>query len=155
MLSHMTSHFVWTLFHQICLFLLGFFFPSRFVTLCAGKAILHTARNFFNPDFGAQRGRPRIIVALVDGWPTDNLDDASVMARESGINLFLVNVAKATLEELELVRDRDFMKKVGFSKTDTVVWIKWGKNTLDIVGRKYWKRWLLNTNVCLVGRLQR
>ncbi|XP_060789905.1 cochlin [Neoarius graeffei] len=78
-----------------------------------GKAILHTARNFFNPDFGARRGRPRIIVAFVDGWPTDNLDDASVMARESGINLFLVNVAKATLEELELVRDRDFMKKAG------------------------------------------
>ncbi|GAA6103143.1 cochlin [Tachysurus ichikawai] len=78
-----------------------------------GKAILHTVRHFFNPDFGMRRGVPRIIVAFVDGWPSDNLEDASVMARESGINLFLVNVAKPIPEEMGLVRDQDFMKKAG------------------------------------------
>ncbi|XP_017331296.1 cochlin isoform X2 [Ictalurus punctatus] len=78
-----------------------------------GKAILHTVRNFFNPDFGTRRGHPRIIVAFVDGWPSDNLDDASVMARESGMNLFIVNVAKAIPEEMGMVRDQDFMKKAG------------------------------------------
>lgn len=59
-------------------------------------------------------------MAFVDGWPSDNLEDASVMARESGINLFLVNVAKPIPEEMGLVRDQDFMKKVGFSKANSM-----------------------------------
>lgn len=67
-----------------------------------------------------RRGHPRIIVAFVDGWPSDNLQDASVMARESGINLFIVNVAKPIPEEMGLVRDQDFIKKVSFSKTNSV-----------------------------------
>ncbi|KAF7704195.1 hypothetical protein HF521_021267 [Silurus meridionalis] len=78
-----------------------------------GKAILHTVRHFFNPDFGMRKGHPRIIVAFVDGWPSDNLEDAAVMARESGINLFIVNVAKPIPEEMGMVRDQDFMKKAG------------------------------------------
>lgn len=64
-----------------------------------------------------RRGHPRIVVAFIDGWPSDNLEDAAVMARESGINLFIVNVAKPIPEEMGLVRDQDFMKKVGFLKT--------------------------------------
>lgn len=67
-----------------------------------------------------RRGHPRVIVAFVDGWPSDNLEDASVMARESGINLFIVNVAKPIPEEMGLVRDQDFMKKVSFSNTNSV-----------------------------------
>ncbi|XP_066529510.1 cochlin [Hoplias malabaricus] len=76
-----------------------------------GKAILHTVRNFFNPEYGVRRGHPRIIVAFIDGWPSDNLEDAAVMARESGINVFLVSVAKPIPEEMGLVRDQDFMRK--------------------------------------------
>ncbi|XP_076833905.1 cochlin [Brachyhypopomus gauderio] len=76
-----------------------------------GKAVVHTVRNFFNPDYGVRRGHPRIIVAFVDGWPSDNLEDAAVMARESGINVFVVTVAKPIPEEMAMVRDQDFMKK--------------------------------------------
>ncbi|MCJ8737080.1 hypothetical protein PDJAM_G00019750 [Pangasius djambal] len=83
-----------------------------------GKAILHTVRHFFNPDFGMRRGHPRIIVAFVDGWPSDSLEDAAVMARESGINLFIVNVAKPIPEEMGMVRDQDFMKKAGCKDND-------------------------------------
>uniref|UniRef100_W5KLA0 Cochlin n=1 Tax=Astyanax mexicanus TaxID=7994 RepID=W5KLA0_ASTMX len=75
------------------------------------KAILHTVRNFFNPEYGVRRGHPRVIVAFVDGWPSDNLEDAAVMARESGINVFVVSVAKPIPEEMGLVRDQDYTKK--------------------------------------------
>lgn len=62
-------------------------------------------------------------MAFIDGWPSDTLADAAVMARESGINLFLVNVAKPIPEEMGMVRDQDFMKKVGFFQRQ-IEWIK-------------------------------
>ncbi|XP_016400089.1 cochlin-like [Sinocyclocheilus rhinocerous] len=76
-----------------------------------GKAILHTVRNFFNPDFGVRRGYPRIIVVFVDGWPSDNVEEAAILARESGINIFFVSVAKPAPEEMSLVSEQDFMRK--------------------------------------------
>lgn len=82
------------------------------IVFCTGKAILHTVRNFFNPDFGVRRGYPRVIVVFVDGWPTDNVEEAAVLARESGINVFFVSVAKPSPEEVSLVSDQDFMRKV-------------------------------------------
>ncbi|XP_041702979.2 cochlin [Coregonus clupeaformis] len=74
-----------------------------------GKAIMHTVESFFQT--GVRRGHPRVIVVFIDGWPSDHLEDAAVLARESGINLFLVPVAKPALEELGMVRDKDYMKK--------------------------------------------
>uniref|UniRef100_A0A8C1IP36 Cochlin n=1 Tax=Cyprinus carpio TaxID=7962 RepID=A0A8C1IP36_CYPCA len=77
----------------------------------SGKAILHTVRTFFNPDFGVRRGYPRIIVVFVDGWPSDNVEEAAILARESGINIFFVSVAKPAPEEMSLVSEQDFMRK--------------------------------------------
>ncbi|KAK5857874.1 hypothetical protein PBY51_011087 [Eleginops maclovinus] len=76
-----------------------------------GKAIMHTAEKFFTQENGARRGHPRIMMVLVDGWPSDDLEQAAMLARESGINVFLVSVAKPAAEELAMVRDKDFMKK--------------------------------------------
>ncbi|TRY84983.1 hypothetical protein DNTS_028858 [Danionella cerebrum] len=76
-----------------------------------GKAILHTVRNFFNPDFGVRRGYPRVIVVFVDGWPSDNVEEAAILARESGINVFFVSVSKPAPEEMSMVSDQDFMRK--------------------------------------------
>lgn len=82
------------------------------ITFCTGKAILHTVRNFFNTDYGVRRGYPRVIVVFVDGWPSDNVEEAAVLARESGINVFFVSVAKPAPEEVNMVSDTDFMRKV-------------------------------------------
>lgn len=68
--------------------------------------------SFFAPENGGRRGYPRIILVLIDGWPSDDLEPAAVFARESGINVFLVSVAKPMPEELNLIRDRDYEKKV-------------------------------------------
>ncbi|XP_062296767.1 cochlin [Scomber scombrus] len=76
-----------------------------------GKAIMHTAETFFTQENGGRRGHPRVMVVLVDGWPSDDLEQAAMFARESGINVFLVSVAKPAPEELAMVRDKDFMKK--------------------------------------------
>ncbi|KAK1894529.1 Cochlin [Dissostichus eleginoides] len=76
-----------------------------------GKAIMHTAETFFSQENGARRGHPRVMMVLVDGWPSDDLEQAAMLARESGINVFLVSVARPAAEELTMVRDKDFMKK--------------------------------------------
>lgn len=73
---------------------------------------MHTAETFFTQENGARRGHPRVMMVLIDGWPSDDLEQAAMLARESGINIFLVSVAKPALEELAMVQDKDFMKKV-------------------------------------------
>lgn len=78
---------------------------------------MHTVESFFQT--GVRRGHPRVIVVFIDGWPSDELEDAAVLARESGINVFLVPVAKPALEELGMVRDKDYMKKVSREPRDT------------------------------------
>ncbi|XP_045918109.1 cochlin [Micropterus dolomieu] len=76
-----------------------------------GKAIMHVAETFFTQENGGRRGHPRVMVVLIDGWPSDDLEQAAMLARESGINVFLVSVAKPAPEELTMVRDKDFVKK--------------------------------------------
>ncbi|CAF93030.1 unnamed protein product, partial [Tetraodon nigroviridis] len=76
-----------------------------------GKAITHAAETFFQQERGGRRGYPRVMVVLVDGWPSDSLEQAAMLAREFGINVFLVSVAKPAPEELPMVPDKDFMKK--------------------------------------------
>lgn len=78
-----------------------------------GKAIMHTAESFFTQENGGRRGHPRVMMVLIDGWPSDDLEQAAMLARESGINVFLVSVAKPAPEELSMVRDKDFTRKVG------------------------------------------
>ncbi|XP_030247843.1 cochlin-like [Sparus aurata] len=76
-----------------------------------GKAIMHTAESFFSQENGGRRGHPRVMMVLIDGWPSDDLEQAAMLARESGINVFLVSVAKPAPEELSMVRDKDFTRK--------------------------------------------
>ncbi|KAM6917571.1 cochlin [Lycodopsis pacificus] len=76
-----------------------------------GKAIMHTVETFFTQETGCRRGHPRVMMVLIDGWPSDDLERAAMLARESGINVFLVSVAKPAPEELAMVPDKDFMKK--------------------------------------------
>ena len=83
----------------------------------AGKAIMHTAETFFTQENGGRRGHPRVMMVLIDGWPSDDLEQAAMLARESGINVFLVSVAKPAPEELSMVRDKDFTRKVGAAFT--------------------------------------
>uniref|UniRef100_A0A3P8T292 Cochlin n=1 Tax=Amphiprion percula TaxID=161767 RepID=A0A3P8T292_AMPPE len=105
-----------------------------------GKAIMHTAENFFSQENGARRGHPRVMMVLVDGWPSDDLEQAALLARESGINVFLVSVAKPSAEELGMVRDKDFMKKAvckdnGFFSYSIPSWFSTTKHVRPLAQR--------------------
>uniref|UniRef100_A0AAQ6A3Y3 Cochlin n=1 Tax=Amphiprion ocellaris TaxID=80972 RepID=A0AAQ6A3Y3_AMPOC len=105
-----------------------------------GKAIMHTAENFFSQENGARRGHPRVMMVLVDGWPSDDLEQAALLARESGINVFLVSVAKPLAEELGMVRDKDFMKKAvckdnGFFSYSIPSWFSTTKHVRPLAQR--------------------
>uniref|UniRef100_A0A3B4ZDC1 Coagulation factor C homolog, cochlin (Limulus polyphemus) n=1 Tax=Stegastes partitus TaxID=144197 RepID=A0A3B4ZDC1_9TELE len=105
-----------------------------------GKAIMHTAESFFNQENGGRRGHPRVMMVLVDGWPSDDLEQAAMLARESGINVFLVSVAKPAAEELGMVRDKDFMKKAvckdnGFFSYSIPSWFSTTKHVRPLTQR--------------------
>lgn len=53
-----------------------------------------------------------MVVVLVDGWPTDRVEEASRLARESGINIFFVTVAAAAQSEKQNVIEPNFVDKV-------------------------------------------
>ncbi|XP_053146289.1 cochlin isoform X2 [Hemicordylus capensis] len=76
-----------------------------------GKALKHTAQRFFSAENGVRKGIPKIVVVFIDGWPSDNIEEAGIVAREFGINVFIVSVAKPTTEELGMVQDVGFIEK--------------------------------------------
>uniref|UniRef100_A0A3Q0RX79 Cochlin n=1 Tax=Amphilophus citrinellus TaxID=61819 RepID=A0A3Q0RX79_AMPCI len=105
-----------------------------------GKAIMHTAETFFSQENGGRRGHPRVMMVLIDGWPSDDLEQAAMLARESGINVFLVSVAKPAPEELSMVRDKDFMKKAvckdnGFFSYPIPSWFSTTKHVRPLIQR--------------------
>lgn len=68
---------------------------------------------------GARKGIPKIIVVFLDGWPSDDLEEAGIVAREFGVNVFIVSVAKPTTEELGMVQDIGFVDKV---RKNVIIW---------------------------------
>ncbi|XP_068109987.1 cochlin isoform X2 [Hyperolius riggenbachi] len=76
-----------------------------------GKAIKHTAQSFFTISNGVRKGMPKVMVVFIDGWPSDNIEEAGIIAREYGINVFIVSVAPPTSEELGMVQDVAFIDK--------------------------------------------
>ncbi|XP_077676116.1 cochlin [Eretmochelys imbricata] len=76
-----------------------------------GKALKHTAQRFFSLENGVRRGIPKIVVVFIDGWPSDDIEEAGIVAREFGINVFIVSVARPTTEEQGMVQDVGFVDK--------------------------------------------
>lgn len=51
-------------------------------------------------------------VVLVDGWPTDRVEEASRLARESGINIFFATIEGPDENEKQNVVEANFVDKV-------------------------------------------
>ncbi|XP_069771349.1 cochlin [Narcine bancroftii] len=77
-----------------------------------GKALKHTTESFFTANKGTRTGFPKVVVVLVDGWPSDEIELAAAQARESGINVFIVSVAKPLPEEKKMVKDPNYTEKI-------------------------------------------
>ncbi|NXO69342.1 VITRN protein, partial [Phainopepla nitens] len=76
-----------------------------------GKALSFVNKNFFLDANGNRGGAPNVVVVIVDGWPTDRVEEASRLARESGINIFFVTVEAAAQSEKQNVIEPNFVDK--------------------------------------------
>ncbi|XP_023647926.1 cochlin [Paramormyrops kingsleyae] len=85
--------------------------PFRGGNTNTGKAMKHTVDSFFTSERGVRLGFPRVALIFVDGWPSDDLEAAATRARETGVNVFVVTVAKPTAEEMGMVQDKGFAEK--------------------------------------------
>uniref|UniRef100_A0A8C9XYS2 Cochlin n=2 Tax=Sander lucioperca TaxID=283035 RepID=A0A8C9XYS2_SANLU len=78
-----------------------------------GKALSYINKHYFSDVNGNRGGAPNVAVVLVDGWPTDKVEEASRLARESGINIFFVTIEGADDNEKQNLVETNFVDKVG------------------------------------------
>ncbi|XP_016369410.1 vitrin isoform X2 [Sinocyclocheilus rhinocerous] len=76
-----------------------------------GKALSYINKHFFSDANGNRGGAPNVAVVLVDGWPTDKVEEASRLARESGINIFFVTIEGPDENEKQNVVETNFVDK--------------------------------------------
>lgn len=86
--------------------------PSVKFLFLPGRAISFVTKNFFSKANGNRGSAPNVAVVIVDGWPTDKVEEASRFARESGINIFFITVEGATENEKQYVVEPNFSHKV-------------------------------------------
>lgn len=87
----------------------GFLSPPAVPT---GKALSYINKQYFSDANGNRGGAPNVAVVLVDGWPTDKVEEASRLARESGINIFFVTIEGPDENERQNLVEANFVDKV-------------------------------------------
>ncbi|NXK59877.1 VITRN protein, partial [Sylvietta virens] len=105
-----------------------------------GKALSFVNKNFFLDANGNRGGAPNVVVVIVDGWPTDQVEEASRLARESGINIFFVTVEAAAQSEKQNVIEPNFVDKAvcrtnGFYSISVPSWFSLHKVVQPLVKR--------------------
>ncbi|NWX31313.1 VITRN protein, partial [Notiomystis cincta] len=105
-----------------------------------GKALSFVNKNFFLDANGNRGGAPNVVVVMVDGWPTDRVEEASRLARESGINIFFVTVEAAAQSEKQNVIEPNFVDKAvcrtsGFYSISVPSWFGLHKAVQPLVKR--------------------
>ncbi|XP_051945762.1 vitrin isoform X4 [Xyrauchen texanus] len=105
-----------------------------------GKALSYINKHFFSDANGNRGGAPNVAVVLVDGWPTDKVEEASRMARESGINIFFVTIEGPDENEKQNVVETNFVDKAvcrtnGFYSLPITSWFALRKAVQPLVKR--------------------
>ncbi|XP_030052269.1 vitrin isoform X2 [Microcaecilia unicolor] len=105
-----------------------------------GKALSFVNENFFSDANGNRGSAPNVVIALVDGWPTDKVEEASRLARESGINIFFVTVEAADENEKPYIVEPNFVEKAvcrtsGFFSINVPSWFNLHKIVQPLVKR--------------------
>ncbi|XP_051503411.1 vitrin-like isoform X8 [Myxocyprinus asiaticus] len=105
-----------------------------------GKALSYINKHFFSDANGNRGGAPNVAVVLVDGWPTDNVEEASRLARESGINIFFVTIEGPDENEKQNVVEANFVDKAvcrtnGFFSLPITSWFALRKAVQPLVKR--------------------
>uniref|UniRef100_A0A673HCR0 Cochlin n=1 Tax=Sinocyclocheilus rhinocerous TaxID=307959 RepID=A0A673HCR0_9TELE len=105
-----------------------------------GKALSYINKHFFSDANGNRGGAPNVAVVLVDGWPTDKVEEASRLARESGINIFFVTIEGPDENEKQNVMETNFVDKAvcrtnGFFSLSISSWFALRKEVQSLVKR--------------------
>ncbi|XP_068012343.1 vitrin isoform X2 [Melanerpes formicivorus] len=119
-----------------------------------GKALSFVNKNFFLDANGNRRGAPNVVVVMVDGWPTDRVEEASRLARESGINIFFVTIEAAAESEKQNVIEPKFVDKAvcrtnGFYAINVPSWFSLHKVVQPLVKRVCDTERLVCSKTCL------
>ncbi|KAM5252006.1 vitrin isoform 1-T2 [Hipposideros larvatus] len=106
----------------------------------AGRAISSVTKNFFSKANGNRGSAPNVAVVMVDGWPTDKVEEASRVARESGINIFFITIEGAVETEKQYVMEPNFANKAvcrtnGFYSLSVQSWFSLHKSVQPLVKR--------------------
>ncbi|XP_037388725.1 vitrin isoform X9 [Pygocentrus nattereri] len=105
-----------------------------------GKALSYLNKHYFSDANGNRGGAPNVAVVLVDGWPTDKVEEASRLARESGINIFFVTIEGPDDNEKHNVVEANFVDKAvcrtnGFFSLPVASWFALRKAVQPLVKR--------------------
>ncbi|NWJ06809.1 VITRN protein, partial [Crypturellus undulatus] len=119
-----------------------------------GTALSFVNKNFFSDANGNRGGAPNVAVVMVDGWPTDKVEEASRLARESGINIFFVTIEGAAESEKQNVIEPDFVDKAvcrtnGFYSINVPSWFSLHKAVQPLVKRVCDTERLVCSKTCL------
>lgn len=106
----------------------------------AGRAISSVTKNFFSKANGNRGSAPNVAVVMVDGWPTDKVEEASRVARESGINIFFITIEGAVETEKQYMMEPNFANKAvcrtnGFYSLSVQSWFSLHKSVQPLVKR--------------------
>ncbi|XP_074144282.1 vitrin isoform X2 [Sminthopsis crassicaudata] len=105
-----------------------------------GRALSFVTKNFFSNANGNRGGAPNVAIVMVDGWPTDKVEEASRLARESGINIFFITIEGAVENEKQNVIEPNFVDKAvcrqnGFYSFNVQSWFSLHKTVRPLVKR--------------------
>ncbi|XP_007943274.1 vitrin [Orycteropus afer afer] len=105
-----------------------------------GRALSFVTKNFFSKANGNRHGAPNVAVVIVDGWPTDKVEEAARLARESGINIFFITIEGAVENEKQYVIEPNFANKAvcrtnGFYSLKVQSWFSLHKTVQPLVKR--------------------
>ncbi|XP_075875057.1 vitrin isoform X14 [Nelusetta ayraudi] len=119
-----------------------------------GKALNYINRQYFSDANGNRGGAPNVAVVLVDGWPTDKVEEASRLARESGINIFFVTIEGPDDSERQNLVEANFVDKAvcrtnGFFSLPVNSWFALRKAVQPLVKRVCDSDRLVCSKTCL------
>ncbi|XP_028325298.1 vitrin isoform X4 [Gouania willdenowi] len=105
-----------------------------------GKALSYINKQYFSDANGNRGGAPNVVVVLVDGWPTDKVEEASRLARESGINIFFVTIEGPDDNEKQNLVEANYVDKAvcrtnGFFSLPVNSWFALRKAVQPLVKR--------------------
>uniref|UniRef100_A0A8D3CY69 Vitrin n=1 Tax=Scophthalmus maximus TaxID=52904 RepID=A0A8D3CY69_SCOMX len=119
-----------------------------------GKALSYVNKLYFSDANGNRGGASNVAVVLVDGWPTDKVEEASRLARESGINIFFVTIEGPDENEKQNLVEANFVDKAvcrtnGFYSLPVTSWFALRKAVQPLVKRVCDTDRLMCSKTCL------